>query len=337
MLALGAWALAATPPLPTLPSFAGWQKSRQAISTRSGWGLPAPDASAMAEYGLQAVERDVFQRGARSIQVQGLRFADAAGAYGAFTYYRPANFHPFDLGQPKEQAASGDTHILFTRGPWLIQVQMDQLTAMTASDMRSLAAHLAPPPGTSLTLPTLPYYLPRAHLQPNSVHYAEGPAGFAAACDWLPPEAVGFDKSAEAVVANYDLPTAGAVQLLILSYPTPTMARTHWARWKSDRAFTIRRSGPLLVLVQGAAGAPVEQLAEAVNFDADITLVPPVPVGINALPALILGIFMLCALIICVSIVVGVLTGGLRALLQRFWPQRFAHLSAESLIRLNLK
>lgn len=337
LLALSAAALAA-PPLPTLPSFAGWQKIHQAVNTQVGWGLKPPDAAAMAEFGLQATERDVYQRGTRSIQVEGLRFADAAGAYGAFTYYRPANFHGFDLAQPKEQAASGDTQILFTRGPWLVRVQMDELTAMTASDMRALAAHLASPAGTSLTLPTLPYYVPRPQLEDNSVRFVEGPAAFAAACDWLPPAQVGFDHSAEAVLASYDLPqAAGPVQLLVVSYPTPQMARTHLAAWQSNAAFTIRRSGPMLILVHGIAGAPALQLAQAVNYDAEITMAPPTPVGIDALPGLILGIFVLCGLIISVSIVVGVLTGGLRVLLQRIWPTRFARVQQEALIRLNLK
>lgn len=293
----------------------------------------------MAEYGLARVERGTFARGPRHIQVLGMRFENAIGAFGAFTYYRPINFHPFDLAQPQEQAASGDTRILFTRGLWLIQVRMDMLTAMTASEMRQLAANLGPVAGSAPALPTLPFYLPTEHLEPNSIRYAEGPAGYAAACDWLPAAAVDFSQSPQIAVGSYDLPETdpGVVQVMVISYPTPQMARTHLAELQKNPDLEVRRSGPLLAVVHGISAAPAQRLAEAVNYDAEITIAPHGPVGIEGLPALIIGIFLLCAFIIGVAVVVGVLTGGIRVLLRRAFPDRFRSLQGETLIRLNLK
>jgi len=327
-----------SPPSPALPEFAGWQKVQSATLDRSGWGLPATDVPVMTEFGLQSLERDTYQRQDRKIQVEGYRFADAGGAYGAFTYYRPDNYSVFDLAQPHDQAASGDTHILFTRGDWLIRVTMDELTAMTASEMRELAARLSPTAGTS-QLPSLPYYLPRHDLDVNSIHYAEGPAGFATACSWLPAPALGFNMGAEAIVGTYGAAEANEAvpaQMVVLAYPTPQIARSHLAALQQTPGVESRRTGPILVAVHGVSGAAADQLLQSVNYDADVTTVPPTPMGIEGLPSMILAIFVLCGFIILVSVVVGLLTGGLRVLLQRVLPRRFHKLEPKGLIQLHL-
>jgi len=333
VLALAAWAAA---PPPFLPDFAGWQKAKSEVAQAAPWPLPTAEAEAMTEYGLRSLERDTYQRSGRSIVVEGYRFGDVDGSYGAFTYYRPDNFHPFDLAQPKEQAASGDNVILFTRGVWLIRVHMDELTAMTASEMRQLAAALSASAGGG-DLSSLPYYLPPAHLMAGDTHFVEGPKAFSTFCHWLAPDAVGFNMGAQAELGTYDLGGSTPAQLAVVAYPTPQIARTHLAALQKMSGFSVRRSGPILVLLHGASGADADQLLQAVNYDADITMVPPTPVGLDALPELILGIFVLCGFIIGVAIVVGLLTGGTRAMLERWFPERFEKAHDEALIRLNLK
>lgn len=323
----------AAPP-PRLPDFAGWQKGASAILAPAA----LPDRAALHEYGLQFAEQDTYQRGDRTIAVTGYRFGDAEGAYGAFTFFRPEGFHPFDLALPREQAASGNTLILFTRGQWLLRVQMDQLTAMTASEMRQFAAALSPSVGNELALPTLPLYLPRQGLDPSSVHFADGPAGLGGVAPWLPAAELGFDHSAQIIVAGYNVPLheSGSVQLAVISYPTPQMARAHLPELARLDGVAARRSGPLLVLTH-AAGNDSAALLGQVNYDADITLAPPVPVGINALPSLILSLLLFCGALIAVAIVVGVLTGGARVLVMRVLPERFHRSPPEPLIRLHLE
>jgi hypothetical protein len=333
---LGVVAMAAE--APTLPEFAGWQKVQSQQLTPAQAALPGNQGAAMAEYGLAGVERDVYKRGDRQIHIEGLRFHDSRGAFGAFTYYRPANFHPFDIGQKNEQAVSGGTSILFTRGEWLIRVQMDELTAMTAAEMRDLAARIPVHGNPALALPDLPYFLPTDHRQPGTLHFAEGPAGFAASCDWLPAAAVGFDHGAETALAAYDLPMSPpGAELLVISYPTPTMARTRLDGLEKAGQAAGRRSGPLVILVHGLSADAAAPLLQAVNYDAEITKVPPVPVGVEGLPALILGIFLLCALIIGVAVVVGVLSGTTAVMLERVLPERFRRRQQENLIRLHLE
>lgn len=322
----------------SLPAyFDGWQKIHSAVAGRAGWQLPAPVASAMREYGLQALERDTYQRSNRKIAIAGFRFHDAGGAYGAFTYFRPANFHKFDIGQKYSQAASGNTDIWFSRGDWLVQVQMDQVTAMTERQMRDLAAAIPDSAEASLTIPSLPQYLPSDDRVANSLHYAEGPAAFAASCAWLPAGKVGFNVSAETALASYNLPNRPpAAQLLVISYPTPQMARTRLPQLGKLDGSVIRRSGPFLILVHGLTMSQAKPLLESVNFDADVTLVPPKYVGLEGLPAMIIAIFVLCAFIGGIAIVLGLITGVASAWLDRILPGGFHLLQPQRLVRLDL-
>lgn len=340
IFALTVWAAPAA--RPALPNFDGWQKVKSSVAGKPGWGLAANDAAVMGELGLSWIERGTYQFNGRTIQVQGYRFADPGGAYGAFTYFRPANFHAFDIGQPRDQAASGNTAVLFTRGVWLIRVDMDQLTAMTASQMRQLARNLASTAGAD-QLPSLPFYLPRRGLQANSLHFVRGPVGFAAACDWVSAAGLGFDQSAQAMIASYDFGpgvngTETTAQLVILSYPTPQMARTRLAELQHQAGFQTRRSGPLLALVRStpAGSAAAAALLTQVNWDAEVTMVPPTPLGLSGLPALILGIFVLCALIMGVAILVGLLSGALWNWVDRYLPPRFRRSARPALIGLGL-
>lgn len=326
---------AATPAV--LPSFAGWQVGQSQVETHSGWGLPAGEAAVMQEYGLRTAEHAIYHRGSRTIEVEGLHFDDAAGAYGAFTYLRVPADAGFDIGQPHDQAASAGKQIMFTRGDWLIQVAMDQITGMTAAEMRDLAARLSASAGEAGALPTLPYYLPRGNLVANSVRYVEGPTGFAAVCSWLPANEVGFNMGAEAAVAAYQADPGVNQVLVVIAYPTPQIARTHLALLQKVAGITVRRTGPILVAVQGTGTSAVSNLLQSVNYDADVTMVPPTPVGLEGLPGLILGIMVLCGLIIAVAVALGLLTGGVRVMLQRVLPERFRPSDTEFIIRLHLR
>jgi hypothetical protein len=327
--------------VPRLPNFAAWRKAQSQFAPRMGWGLPADQAAAMQEFGLGSVERDTYARGRQQIQILAMRFADATGAYGAFTYYRPGNFHRFDLAQPQEAANSGGTRILFARGDWLIQVQLSQPNELTAGDMRALTHALPLLADSDLTLPSLPSYLPSKGLETDSIRYSEGPVAFAAGCNWLPPSQLGFNLDAEAAVGDYPAPgaasAAASAQIAVLSYPTPQMARARLPQLAALPGITARRTGPVLLLAHGFTPAAAQALLNSVNYEANVTLVPPTPVGIEALPALILGIFVLCGILMGVAVVVGVLTGGIRVLVQRVLPERFHRPPPEGLIQLHLR
>jgi hypothetical protein len=353
LLALVCAGMAAAPSsTPVLPDFDGWHKVQSTVLTQPGWNLPANESALMKELGLKALERVAYQRGDRHMKVEAFFFGDASGAYGAYTFLRPENYHPFDVGQPRSQGVSGNTDIYFYRGQWAVYVQVDQLTAMTGREMRQLASQLPMFTGQQSQLPTLPMYLPHTHYRTNSVRYMEGPAGMAQAAPWMPVQAAGFDMGAEAVTGTYDVPApvqaAGPDQpneLVILSYPTPDIARDFLHRLQQALKVgqpgspnQIRRSGPVVAVLHGPNYPGASDLLNSVNYDAEVTMTQPTPIGLEGLPGLILGIFALAGMVIAVAIVVGIMTGGLRVFLRRRFPKWFKSEAEErELIRLHLR
>jgi hypothetical protein len=316
-----------------LPAMPGW---RLASPSRHSRQPPTPPAEAaiLSEFGLQAVRPYVAtptHRAHATIPLLAYRFVDSYGAYGAFTYLRQPEFRPLALA-PGVLAAGGHGRILIMAGTWVVALSGAAPPSAVLLAARQLAHALAPAGGAPLVLPTVAYQLPRAGFQPGSRHYAEGPLAFAAACSWVPPALVGFNRSAEAVVGRY----AHGIAMAVVSYPTPQIATAHFAPLAALAGVRARRSGSLIALVHGADAAAAAPLLHAVRYQADLTMVPPAPVGIQALPSLILSIFVFCGLIFAVAVVVGILAGGVRVVLNRALPQRFPRLAQDNLIQLHL-
>ncbi len=313
-----------------LPRLRGWRVASQPVLTSPGWQLPSPQAAIMAEFGLRTLQRATARRGAAGVQLAAYRFGDSDGAYGAYTYLRHPGFHAIALARGVLAASSG-RQIVLTRGRWVAILTAPQPPPAAAA-ARQLARALAPAAGAPLLLPTVAYQLPRAGFQPGSRRFAEGPLAFAAACSWLPPALVGFDRSAEAAIGDY----ARGVAMAVLSYPTPQIATAHFAALAALPGMRAQRSGSLIALVHGADAAAAAPLLNAVRYQADFTMVPPSPVGLEALPSLVLSIFAFCGLMFAVAVVLGVLTGGARVLLNRVLPRRFHRFQQENLIQLHL-
>ncbi len=336
-VALPALAAPKPPPLPPLPAFAGWLPLHAQVARGSGWGLPPAQAQALAEYGLSAVERALYTNGRRQVAVTGFYFHDLTGAWGAWTYLRPADARPLRLRAGQADATPEGPWL--RQGRWLVQLRPAAGVSLSPSALAALSRALPPAANPQLALPTLLYHLPHGRLQPNSLHYALGPSAFAAFCDWLPASGLGFDHGAEALLAGYLPASAGSppLQVAILSYPTPTMARTRLTQLAHLPGVQAARSGPLLTLVHTSSAAAAAPLLGSVRYQAQVTIVPPTPVGLDALPGLILGLFVLCGIIIGAAIVLGLISGVVRVLVQRVLPERFHWQRHESLIRLHLE
>ena len=106
------------------------------------------------------------------MQIKAARFADAGGAYGAFTYYVHPQMRVEKIG---DKAASNNTRILFYQGNILVDAVLEHITAMSGADLRALADALPRPKGNQAALPTLPANLPAQSLLPNTTRYVAGP------------------------------------------------------------------------------------------------------------------------------------------------------------------
>src|ERR1700733_9151915 len=78
---------AAAPPfLPT--DFAGWSLSAPAQESTAPEIADAANAAVLKEYGFQQFSSAHYANGDNKLNVRAIRFQDASGAFGAFTFYR---------------------------------------------------------------------------------------------------------------------------------------------------------------------------------------------------------------------------------------------------------
>jgi hypothetical protein len=322
---------AAAPPL--LPTdFAGWSQSAPAQQSSAPESADAANAAVLKEYGSQQFASAHYANGDNKLNVRAIRFQDASGAYGAFTFYR----RPGSIAEQIGRTAAWDgSHVLFWNGATLVDATLDHVTPMTAAELRELAKDLPLPPGSANVAPPLPGYLPRQGLELGLTHYSLGPEAYARTGGVLPAPLVGFASSAEAVTALYsDRDGDGQVTLLI--YPTPQLAAARLrdidaflkagntqATWPQPLAESrpgsvlTRRSGPIVAVVSGSLPAPIaHKLLNQINYQADIVWNNPqgyISDG-SKVARLILGIFALTGILGGAAILLGLFLGGGRAI-----------------------
>ena len=336
--------------LPT--TFAGWQAGPPEVSSSAAKADPT-SAAVLQEYGFTAMESVAYARDNNTLKIHALEFADATGAYGAYTFYRRAGMKPISVGK---QGAYDGTHLVFWSGAVLCDAVFGQITAMSASDLRELTEALPQPMGGAATPPNLPGYLPRTGMDADTVRYAIGPVSYGQGGGVLPPELVDFKRGAEAITAQYS-GAGGDGALTILNYPTPQIAadrlraiQAYLAQHDASApqplaesagtAIQTRRSGPLVVLTTGAFSADrAKQLAGIVHYDADVTWNNPKGYVSEESKAarLLLGIATLTSVLIGATILIGFFFGGGRILVRKLRGKPATSLEEAEFIKLNLE
>ena len=321
---------------PLIPTnFAGWETPTPKSITDPAQADPA-NASALKEYGFSDAALATYTREGQTIQLKALRFGDASGAYGAYTFYRQSGWPKENIGAG---AASDHNRILFWLGNVFVDAQVSHLSAMTASEFRELAASIPQPSGNKLLPPPILDTLPQADLDGQTTHYALGPAAYAANGGVLPPDLIGFDRGAETVTASYTL-SSGPATLTIVNYPTPQMAKaaeqsiaaylkagntpqrpfTKPLLDSNPKAIEVKRTGPLLAVV---SGDPIQddahRLLSSVHYEAEMSAEAahsqqPMQASVQKTAQLILGILTLVAVMFSASVLLALFLGGGRAL-----------------------
>lgn len=346
--ATAAWA-AAPQPQPFLPAqFAGWRIEGNPHLSGDPAVADAAYAAVLKEYGFQDVESAAYTRPDRKLSVKAARFSDASGAYGAFTFYKTEGMQAEKID---DLAASAGTKILFYRGNILVEADLDRVTAMSAAELRDLSAALPQPTGNKNLLPTLPRYLPREGYRyvAHSAKYVTGPAAFSGIHPPLPAEVVDFQRSPEVVLGRYAT-SEGSATLALIAYPTPQIAGDRLRAiesWTKDNGCSARgtceffgkRSGPIVALVTGEVSrGEAQSLLAAINYEADVTWNQATSVAKkDNIGNLIMAAFMLIGVLMLIALALGIAFGGIRVLLQRFFPNRWFDRSEDvEIIRLNL-
>jgi hypothetical protein len=339
LLAFEAGGLAAERPKPSsiLPDeFGGWTVSGAAKTSNDPAVADASNADLLKEYGFTDFASAIYKAAdGRKLTIKAARFADATGAYGAFTYYKIPAMLSEEIG---DQGASLNERVLFFRGNILVDAVFQKLSAMSAAELRELSNDLPLPAGGSRNVPALTGYLPAQGQEKNSVKYVVGPVGLSRINAPIPASLVDFNAGAEVAEASYTASGQDAT-LMVISYPTPQIAaanlqRLDAARQQSEQQqaakptlmtvgpYFDRRTGPLVVVAAGPLSqSEAKSLLESVNYDADVTWNQNTYFDKkNNIANLLVNVILLCGIIAGFAILAGVAFGGIRVLIRRMSP-----------------
>lgn len=336
------------------PAFGGWVADGPAKSLISQAEADQANGAALKEYGFSDSSLVTYSRGDQTLKVKALRFSDASGAYGAYTFYRHSGWPKEDIGTG---ATSDNNRVLFWIGNVLIDAEFLHISAMSGSELRELAAMLPVPAGNKSLAPPILGNMPQKDLEPQTMHYALGPMGYAGAGGVLPPELIGFDRGAETVTANYKL-RSGLATLTVINYPTPQMATAQAKaiaeylksgntpqhpfpkplQDSNPTALEVRRSGPLVAIV---SGDPIQDEAHklvcTVHYEAETANLPGQPTNeVQKTAQLIVGIITLVVVMFVAAVGVALFLGGGRALYRKMRGRPISSVYDEDFTSLDL-
>jgi len=326
-LTVGAAAQTATtlsePAAPLLPqSFGQWKiGSGSAAAGSSPVSLVNANKDALEEAGPQRSQVADYTHGGRSLHVEAVQFGDRTGAFSAFTLVkRPDMSLSKDLGAA---AAVGDDAVLFTVGTSIVVAY--PATAEDLSELKPLAAVMPKTVGNQGVAPLLPSLLPTQGLVNGSVRYALGGASYAAEGGVLPVAALAWDKSAEAVTAQYK-DKRGEETLTMLLYPTPEIAGTATrtvqslvnAAGATYANARVRREGELVMLASGTfapdeAQHMIENTHLKQQLSVDDDMAPSTHFQILQTYSLLANIAILAGVLMLAAVLLGLFLGGGRA------------------------
>ncbi len=342
LLAVSASAQAQKPKPALLPQvFAGWERSSYQVGSDPAVVDPA-SSQVLKEYRFTDFETATYTKGDRKLTLKAARFEDATGAYGAFTFYRAPNMQTETIGA---MSASANERVLFFSSNVLVMANFDRVTATSAGELRELARDLPAVSGPAAALPTLPNYVPRQQLVPNSAKLIEGPEALTFSGAPVNAALVDFSTQPEIMLGKYEADGKTA-DLMLINYPTPEIAG---ARLRAIEAaypqqdgvtFQIKRSGPLVVIVRGnLSQGDARNLLGRVNYEADVSWNENVGnLKKDNIGNLVIAACILAGIIFLISVVTGGLFGFGRVFMERLFPKQYAaHEHKTEFIKLHLE
>lgn len=332
--AAGPGADSPTPPI--LPEqFAGWQIQGAAQASKDATAADPTNAALLKEYGFTDFEGATYKSDdGRTLKIRAARFADASGAFGAYTFYLQPEMALEEIG---DQGASLNQRVLFYRGHIVVEAVFSQLTVMSAAGLRELAGLLPRPGGNAGNLPPILASMPHHGYSRNTEKYAEGPLALDAIGSPLPADLVDFSASPEVVLGQYSTSGGGAT-LMLIEYPTPAVAAEHLRRIDAANhaalpqagvdaienvgPFFAKRTGPILAIAAGPISqSDAQDLLGAVNWAPSVTWNENTYFDKkNNIANLLVNIILLCMIVGAISLAAGVAFGGVRILLRRLFP-----------------
>jgi hypothetical protein len=343
--------------VPLLPeSFAGFELQGKLDKTTAPGTADPANAQVLVEDGFRDFASGSYKNNVNTVTIRAMRFADASGAYSAYTFYRVPGMAPEDIG--KGGAANGD-RVLFWNGATVVDAKFDHLTAMSAAALRELADKVPMVSGSAGVPPSLPGYLPRTDLVPTHTRYALGPETYARSGGVLPVALIDFSKSPEVLSGAFNL-RSGEGTLTIIEYPTPQIAAmreraiaaylkagnqpqqpfTEALEKSNTQALATRRSGLLVAVTSGGFDATdARKLLDKVNYEASVTWNNPA--GYISEPTkaarLLVNVVTFCLITCGATFLLGIFLGGGRALYRIARGKPASSVEDMEFIKLNLR
>src|SRR5215831_12561389 len=319
-------------------AFAGWERQGTAQTSTDPATADASNAAVLNEYRFTDLAKATYTRDdGRTLKVRAARFADASGAFGAYTFYLQTGMNREQIG---DQGASAGDRVLFYRGHILVDAQFSKQTPMSAAELRELAGALPRVGGNTANLPSFIQFLPRRDYISNTQKYVMGPVALSSLDLPISADQIDFGSSSELTLAHYQKPSGEAI-LVLISYPTPQIAAEHLRRIdtahgiaESNQAgvsvingagtFFDKRTGPIVAIATGGiSDSEAKSLLGMVNYEASVTWNTPTDSReVRDLYKLILNIVVLCAILGGLAIIAGVAFGGFRILMKRLYPDK---------------
>jgi hypothetical protein len=344
-------------PAPLLPeSFAGFDLQGKLDKTTAPGTADPGNAQVLVEDGFRDFASGSYKSNVNTVTIRAMRFADASGAFAAYTFYRVPGMAPEDIG--KGGAANGD-RVLFWNGATVVDAKFDHLTAMSAAALRDLAAKVPMVGGSAGVPPSLPGFLPRTDLEPTHTRYSLGPESYTRSGGVLPAGLIDFSKSPELLSGDFNL-RSGVGTLTIIEYPTPQIAAereraiaaylkaggqpqqpfTEALEGSNRQALATRRSGLLVAVTSGGFdAADAHKLLDKVNYEASVTWNSPagyVPETTKA-ARLLVSVVTFCLITCGATFLLGIFLGGGRALYRIARGKPASSVEEMEFIKLNLR
>jgi uncharacterized protein DUF6599 len=316
-------------------AFAGWSAPAPATSVApaSLETLVGPDAPAFREYVVKSIEQRSYAQGNQSATITLYRLRDPSSAYGAFTFLRNDSLADANFGS---YASAAQDRALIVVGEMLLDVTVPAKQARPAdADLKQLADQLDKK-ADHTPYPFIGEHLPAPARLPNTVRYVIGPLGLAhfvpiGTDDWM-----GYDYSAESILAKYRI-GSNEETLVVTSYPTQQVAAKKFAdmlrRFVFDPPGGVQPGQTVLFgkrvssYVAVVVGAPSRQAAnkilDQVGYESNVTWNEPkqsyTEPGINTM---IVEAFLGTGVIMLFAIAAGIGFGGIRLLAKVFLPNK---------------
>jgi hypothetical protein len=288
-------------------------------------------ARAMKLYGAKGAAIVDGQASGGKVRVTLLQMTDSPAAYGVHTLQRTklgGDPTPTLIGAASFRSQG---KLYFWQSNYSVQIEGSRQIqdSLAQSLSKSILGRSQKPP--------VSVYLPAEHLVEGSEKYLLSPEAIDPATG-MDPNKLGFDSSAEAASASYDV-NGKPARLLLILYPTQHIAKRYAeemdATSKASAAFR-KRAGPLVAVVYGSTSEAVaSSILRDVSHEFKVTWDEPPP-GLG-LGTMLITIFTFIAIAFAFTTVAGVSFGGLRVFLKARYPNRiFDRPEAMELIQLKL-